>query len=127
MRNAPFRHQTHTVAQSRGALVRAFYYTAIIEDPGTRPVDQIVLFSGDGDFRSLVEAVQRRGVYVTVISSISCRPAMIADELRRQADPFIDLLELRTVIGGLWNRWGLDPRRGFRDRLREGLLDDKKW
>jgi uncharacterized LabA/DUF88 family protein len=46
-------------------------------------VDRIVLFSGDGDFRSLVEAVQRRGVYVTVVSSISCRPPMIADELRR--------------------------------------------
>jgi uncharacterized LabA/DUF88 family protein len=134
--------------QSRGTLVRAFYYAAIIEDPecsirllidwldyngstvvtkaakeffdasGRRKVkgnmdielavdamelaghiDQIVLFSGDGDFRSLVEAVQRRGVYVTVVSSISSRPPMIADELRRQADRFIDLTELKNVIG----------------------------
>jgi uncharacterized LabA/DUF88 family protein len=135
--------------QSRGTLVRAFYYTAIIEDQeysSIRPlidwldyngytvvtkatkefidasgrrkvkgnmdielavdamelaehVDEIVLFSGDGDFRSLVEAVQRRGVRVTVISTISTRPPMVADELRRQADVFIDLLELRSRFG----------------------------
>jgi uncharacterized LabA/DUF88 family protein len=57
-------------------------------------VDHIVLFSGDGDFRSLVKAVQRRGVRVTVISTISSHPPMIADELRRQADVFTDLTEL---------------------------------
>jgi uncharacterized LabA/DUF88 family protein len=135
--------------QSRGTLLRAFYYTAIIEDQeysSIRPlidwldyngysvvtkaakeyvdaggrrkvkgnmdielavdamelaehVDQIVLFSGDGDFRSLVEAVQRRGVHVTVVSSISVKPPMIADELRRQADVFTDLIELRAKIG----------------------------
>jgi uncharacterized LabA/DUF88 family protein len=62
-------------------------------------VDQIVLFSGDGDFRSLVEAVQRRGVRVTVVSTISSQPPMIADELRRQADVFTDLIELQTKIG----------------------------
>ena len=62
-------------------------------------VDQIVLFSGDGDFRSLVEAVQRRGVRVTVVSTISSQPPMIADELRRQADVFTDLTELRSKIG----------------------------
>jgi uncharacterized LabA/DUF88 family protein len=134
--------------QSRGTLLRAFYYTAIIEDQeysSIRPlidwldyngytvvtrvtkefnyasgrrkvkgnmeielaveamelaehVDQIVLFSGDGDFRSLVEAVQRRGVRVTVVSTISSRPPMIADELRRQADVFTDLSELRPLI-----------------------------
>src|ERR1022692_1273235 len=134
--------------QSRGTLVRAFYYTAIIEDQefsSIRPlidwldyngytvvtkatkefidasgrrkvkgnmdielavdamelaehVDQIVLFSGDGDFRSLVEAVQRRGVRVTVVSTISSQP-MIADELRRQADVFTDLMELQSKIG----------------------------
>ena len=61
-------------------------------------VDQIVLFSGDGDFRSLVEAVQRRGVRVTVVSTISNQPPMIADELRRQADVFTDLMELRPLI-----------------------------
>jgi uncharacterized LabA/DUF88 family protein len=61
-------------------------------------VDQIVLFSGDGDFRPLVEAVQRRGVRVTVVSTISSQPPMIADELRRQADVFTDLIELRPLI-----------------------------
>ena len=61
-------------------------------------VDQIVLFSGDGDFRSLVEAVQRRGVRVTVVSTISSQPPMIADELRRQADVFTDLIELQPLI-----------------------------
>ncbi len=134
--------------QSRGALLRAFYYTAVIEDQefsSIRPlidwldyngytvvtkatkefidasgrrkvkgnmdvelavdamelaghIDQMVLFSGDGDFRSLVEAVQRRGVRVTVISTISSQPPMIADELRRQADVFIDLVELRSKV-----------------------------
>jgi uncharacterized LabA/DUF88 family protein len=62
-------------------------------------VDQIVLFSGDGDFRALVEAVQRRGVLVTVISTISSQPPMIADELRRQADVFTDLVELQSKLG----------------------------
>ena len=138
-----------TEFQSRGTLLRAFYYTAIIEDQeysSIRPlidwldyngytvvtkatkefidasgrrkvkgnmdielavdamelaehVDQMVLFSGDGDFRSLVEAVQRRGVQVTVVSTISSHPPMIADELRRQADVFTDLMELRSKIG----------------------------
>ena len=132
--------------QSRGTLLRAFYYTAIIEYSSIRPlidwldyngytvvtkatkefidasgrrkvkgnmdielavdamelaehVDQIVLFSGDGDFRSLVEAVQRRGVRVTVVSTISSQPPMIADELRRQADVFTDLVELQSKLG----------------------------
>jgi uncharacterized LabA/DUF88 family protein len=62
-------------------------------------LDEMVLFSGDGDFRSLVEAVQRRGVYVTVVSTISSHPPMIADELRRQADVFTDLMELKSKIG----------------------------
>jgi uncharacterized LabA/DUF88 family protein len=61
-------------------------------------VDQIVLFSGDGDFRPLVEAVQRRGVRVTVVSTISSQPPMIADELRRQADVFTDLVELQSKL-----------------------------
>ncbi|OSI79091.1 NYN domain-containing protein [Bradyrhizobium canariense] len=138
-----------TEFQSRGTLLRAFYYTAIIEDQEyssirplidwldyngftvvTKPtkeyvdaggrrkvkgnmdieivvnamelaehIDQMVLFSGDGDFRSLVEAVQRLGVQVTVISTIASQPPMIADELRRQADVFTDLIELRAKIG----------------------------
>ncbi|MET0879184.1 MAG: NYN domain-containing protein [Tardiphaga sp.] len=135
--------------QSRCNLLRAFYYTAVIEDQeysSIRPlidwldyngytvvtkatkefVDQsgrrkvkgnmdielavdamelapnighMVLFSGDGDFRSLVEAVQRRGVRVTVISTISTQPPMVADELRRQADVFLDIVELQPKIG----------------------------
>ena len=135
--------------QSRGTLLRAFYYTVLIEDQEfssirplidwldyngytviTKPakefddgegrrkikrnmhielavnamelaehVDQIVLFSGDGDFRSLVEAVQRRGVHVTVVSSMSSQPPMIADDLRRQADVFTNLIELKSKIG----------------------------
>jgi uncharacterized LabA/DUF88 family protein len=62
-------------------------------------VDQIVLFSGDSDFRSLVEAVQRCGVQVTVISSISSQPPMIAGKLRRRADVFTDLVELQSKLG----------------------------
>lgn len=61
-------------------------------------VDEIILFSGDGDFRTLVEALQRSGVRVTVVSTVSSQPPMIADELRRQADVFTDLLELRNKI-----------------------------
>jgi uncharacterized LabA/DUF88 family protein len=134
---------------SRGYLLRAFYYTAVIEDQeysSIRPlidwldyngysvvtkatkefvdqtgrrkvkgnmdielavdameiagsIDHMVLFSGDGDFRSLVEAVQRRGVRVTVVSTISTQPPMVADELRRQADIFLDIVELQPKIG----------------------------
>jgi hypothetical protein len=59
----------------------------------------MVLFSGDGDFRSLVEAVQRRGVRVTVASTVSTQPPMVADELRRQADVFLDIATLQSKIG----------------------------
>ena len=62
-------------------------------------VDHIVLFTGDGDFRSLVEAVQRRGMKVTVISSVKTSPPMIADDLRRQADNFLELSSLGKVMG----------------------------
>ena len=62
-------------------------------------VDQIVLFSGDGDFCALVEAVQRKGVHVTVVSSLQTRPVMVADELRRQADTFLELDEIKGSIG----------------------------
>ena len=134
---------------SRGHLVRAFYYTALVDDQeyssirplidwldyngyrvvtkptkefvdsmGRRKVkgnmdielaidalelapymDHMVLFSGDGDFRSLVEALQRRGVRVSVVSTISTQPPMVADELRRQADEFVDLVHLIPKIG----------------------------
>ena len=138
-----------TEFQSLGTLVRAFYYTAIIEDQehsSIRPlvdwldyngytvvtkatkeffdatgrrkvkgnmdielavdamelaehIHEMVLFSGDGDFRSLVEGIQRRGVRVTVVSTIATQPPMIADDLRRQADIFVDLRELQPRIG----------------------------
>ncbi len=64
-------------------------------------IDEMVLFSGDGEYRRLVEAMQRRGVKVTVVSSIATQPPMIADELRRQADVFTDLLTLKPLIGRL--------------------------
>lgn len=137
---------------SRGRLVRAFYFTALLEDQEyssirplvdwldyngyavvTRParefvdstgrrrvkgnmdidlavramemaghLDHIVLFSGDGDFRALVEALQRKGLRVSVVSTMTTQPPMIADDLRRQADEFIEL-------GGLISRIGRDP------------------
>lgn len=133
-------------AQAR--LVRAFYYTALVDDQEYSPIrplvdwlayngyalvtkptkeftdgmgrrklkgnmdvelaidvmemaaalDHIVLFSGDGDFRRLVEAVQRKGVRVTVVSTLRSSPPMIADELRRQADMFVELQELAPQI-----------------------------
>jgi uncharacterized LabA/DUF88 family protein len=133
---------------SKGRLIRAFYYTALIEDQEYSPLrplvdwldyngytmvtkptkeftdamgrrklkgnmdielaidvmemaqslDHIVLFSGDGDFRRLVEAVQRKGVRVSVVSTIRSSPPMVADELRRQADVFIELQELAPQI-----------------------------
>ena len=133
----------------RGKLLRAFYYTALLENEEYSPirplvdwlhyngftmvtkpakeytdsmgrrkvkgnmdielavdamelaphVDHMVIFSGDGDFRPLVEALQRKGVRISVVSTIRSQPPMIADELRRQADNFIELEELREVIG----------------------------
>lgn len=62
-------------------------------------VDQAVLFSGDGAFRPLIQALQRRGVRVTVVSSMASNPPMVASELRRQADAFEDLRDLRSRIG----------------------------
>lgn len=61
-------------------------------------VDHILLFSGDGDFRRLVEAVQRKGVRVTVVSTVRSQPPMVADELRRQADNFIELQDLAPCV-----------------------------
>jgi uncharacterized LabA/DUF88 family protein len=61
-------------------------------------VDHIFLFSGDGDYRKLIEALQRRAVRVTVVSSVQTNPSTIAEELRRQADAFLDLADLRSSI-----------------------------
>ena len=61
-------------------------------------LDHAVIFSGDGDFRSLIEAVQRKGLRVTVVSTMRSNPPMIADELRRQADCFMELADIRGEI-----------------------------
>ena len=61
--------------------------------------DHLVLFSGDGDFRALVEAVQRKGRRVTVVSTMKSQPPMTSDDLRRQADDFVDLNDLANIIG----------------------------
>jgi uncharacterized LabA/DUF88 family protein len=129
-------------------LVRAFYYTAMVEDQEYSPIrplvdwldyngytmvtkptkeftdstgrrkikgnmdielaidmmemadklDHVVIFSGDGDFRRLVEAVQRKGLRVSVVSTVKSQPPMVADELRRQADIFIELKTLQNEI-----------------------------
>ncbi len=129
-------------------MIRAFYYTALLEDQEYSPIrplvdwldyngytmvtkpakeftdpagrrkikgnmdiemavdimemadklDHIVIFSGDGDFRRLVEAVQYKGVRVTVVSTMHSNPPMTADELRRQADFFIDLKDIKSEI-----------------------------
>jgi uncharacterized LabA/DUF88 family protein len=62
-------------------------------------LDHIVLFSGDGDFRSLVEAVQNRGRRVSVVSTLTTRPPMVADDLRRQCDQFVDIKDLQQFVG----------------------------
>jgi uncharacterized LabA/DUF88 family protein len=61
-------------------------------------LDHIVLFSGDGDFRSLVAALQHKGLRVSVASTLHTQPPMVADELRRQADQFIDIADLEKEI-----------------------------
>ncbi|MEP9388882.1 NYN domain-containing protein [Mesorhizobium sp. KR9-304] len=136
--------------QKRGYLVRAYYYTALVEDQEyssirplidwldyngfkvvTKPakeftdattgrrkikgnmdieltvdalelvkhVDHYVIFSGDGDFRTLVEALQRHGRKVSIVSTMASQPPMISDDLRRQADNFIDLMSLKGELG----------------------------
>ena len=133
----------------RGKLLRAYYYTALLEDDENSPLrplvdwlsyngftlvtkpakeyrdslgkrkvkgnmdielavdvmelaphlDHIVIFSGDGDFCSLVESIQRQGVRVSIVSTTHSQPSMISDDLRRQADNFIELEDLRGIIG----------------------------
>lgn len=82
-------------------------------------IDHMVLFSGDGDFKRLVEAMQRKGKKVTVISTITTQPPMVADELRRQADQFVDLADLSSEIGRpQGDRTPREP--GFRREYRTG-------
>lgn len=144
----------------KGHLIRAFYYTALVEDQEYSPIrplvdwldyngytmvtkptkeftdafgrrkikgnmdielaidvmeiapylDHIVLFSGDGDFRRLVEAVQSKGKRVTVVSTTRSTPPMVADELRRQADVFLELQDLAPAIARSFPQ-GRDPGR----------------
>jgi uncharacterized LabA/DUF88 family protein len=61
--------------------------------------DHLVLFSGDGDFQPLVQGVQRKGARVTVVSTVKSQPSMASDDLRRQADNFVDLADLAEIIG----------------------------
>lgn len=82
-------------------------------------VDHMVLFSGDGDFRYLIEALQRRGRKVTVISTTKTNPPMIADDLRRQADSFIELTALKNEIGR-----DLSEKPHYDEYLEEDDYDD---
>ena len=81
-------------------------------------LDHIVLFSGDGDFRRVIEAVQRKGVLVTVVSTIRSQPPMIADELRRQADNFIELQDIEPVIARE-AKWRNERARSLREPMED--------
>ena len=163
------------VFAEKGRLIRAFYYTALIEDQEYSPIrplvdwldyngytmvtkpakeftdstgrrkikgnmdielavdiiemapvlDHIVLFSGDGDFRRLIEVVQHKGLRVTVVSTVRSQPPMVADELRRQADYFIDLQDLQSEIGRApqW-REGDDRESPNTAQIHENFADD---
>lgn len=73
-------------------------------------LDHVVLFSGDGDFRRLIEAIQRKGLRCSVVSTVKSSPPMVADELRRQADHFIELVDLQKSIGRAGDRVPRPPR-----------------
>ena len=62
-------------------------------------LDHIVLVTGDGAYRWLVHTLQQLGKRVSVISSMQTQPHMVSDDLRRQADQFIDLGDLEPIIG----------------------------
>lgn len=62
-------------------------------------IDSAVIFTGNGDFRRAIEATQQQGVKVTLVSSVKTQPAMVGDDIRRQADQFIDLADLQKEIG----------------------------
>ena len=89
-------------------------------------IDHAILFSGDGDFRSLVEAVQRKGVRVTVVSTVQSQPPMVADELRRQADHFTDLCDLAPNISRTPQSAKLDPALVEAQKAMYADLDNEK-
>lgn len=163
-----------SVFGEQARIIRAFYYTALIEDQEYSPIrplvdwldyngytmvtkptkeftdnygrrkikgnmdielaidvmemapilDHIVLFSGDGDFRRLVEAVQRKGARVTVVSTVKSSPPMVADELRRQADSFIELQDLSREVARRHSRPDNRPEDPDVDQP-DDLLDDE--
>ena len=86
-------------------------------------VDHVVLFSGDGDFRRLIEAVQRKGVRVTAVSTLKTQPPMASDDLRRQADTFVELADLASVIGR--PRMAQSSRYGVSEPAPESLDEDR--
>lgn len=152
--------------QTRGRLIRANYYTALVENDDYSPIrplvdwlayngfnvikkparefvdrdgrkrvrgnmdvelavdmleaagwaDHIVLFSGNGDFRRLIEAVKAKGVRVSVVSTMNASPPMISDDLRREADTFIELVDLGELIAR--------PRRETADGPQDDDRDD---
>ena len=61
-------------------------------------IDHLIIFTGDGELRAMVEAVQRKGVRVTVVSSLKTSPPMVSDDLRRQCDNFVEFADLRDVV-----------------------------
>ncbi len=79
-------------------------------------IDHVVIFSGDGDFRALVAAIQEKGRRVSVVSTVQTQPAMISDELRRQADQFIELADLEGRIGRSASRGRSDDAPRHRPR-----------
>src|SRR5258706_6684685 len=85
----------------------------------SQSLDHIVLFSGDGDFKSMVAAIQQDGKRVSVVSTLQTQPPMVADELRRQADQFIDLADLEQLICRDPSARTVRPERAYAPR-REG-------
>lgn len=83
-------------------------------------LDHLVIFSGNGDFRCAIEAIQRKGVRVSVVSTVKSSPPMASDELRRQADSFLDLADLEKSIG----RTGGPQRRAKTDEYEDEFEDD---
>ena len=165
------------IFSAEGYMVRAFYYTALVEDQEYSPIrplvdwldyngytmvtkptkeftdtagrrkikgnmdielavdvmemtphiDHVVIFSGDGDFRRLVEWSQSKGKRVPVVSTVKSKPPMIADELRRQADVFLELSDLRPQIerqGGQSQSMPVHPLEQDEDDDGDDLVDD---
>ena len=154
--------------RKHGRLIRAYYYTALVEDQDFSPIrplvdwldyngyslvtksakeytdatgrrrfkgdmdveiavdmiqaagfiDHAILFSGDGDFVPAIEALQRKGVRVTVVSTIKSNPPMVADDLRRASDTFLDLVDLAQLIGR-------PPRERVEERQNDAEFEDQ--